>query len=157
MNASPDFVMLFVPIEPAYMMAIQNDSDLWARAYAKRILLISPTNLMGAVKMVSDLWRRDQQSKNALEIARQGEKLYDKFIGFLNSMDDIGKHIVECQESFNKALGQLKQGRGNLVSRAEKLKQLGVKSSKSLPAIVMNYDAEFTEEGTETATDLIIN
>jgi DNA recombination protein RmuC len=145
MDASPDFVLLFVPIEPAYMMAVQNDSELWARAYAKRILLISPTNLMGAVKMVSDLWKRDQQSKNVLEIARQGEKLYDKFIGFLNSMDDIGKHIINAQESFNKALGQLKQGRGNLVSRAEKLKHLGIKSSKSIPATMMNYEADEDE------------
>ena len=159
MDASPDFVMLFVPIEPAYMMAIQNDSDLWARAYAKRILLISPTNLMGAVKMVSDLWKRDQQSKNALEIARQGEKLYDKFIGFLNSMDDIGKHIVDAQESFNKALGQLKQGRGNLVSRAEKLKHLGIKSSKILPATMKNYEADEDEfeKGAIGEVSIVIN
>lgn len=140
MEESPDFVMLFVSIEPAYLTAIQNDSQLWARAYAKKILLISPTNLMAAVKLVSDLWKRDNQSKNALEIAQQGEKLYDKFVGFLNSMDDVGSHIIKTQDAFNKALGQLKQGRGNLIRQAEKLKQLGVKSQKNLPSTMMNYE-----------------
>ncbi len=109
---------------------------------------------MGAVKMVSDLWKRDQQSKNALEIAKQGERLYEKFIGFLNSMDDIGKHIVDAQESFNKALGQLKQGRGNLVSRAEKLKHLGIKSSKTIPATMMNYDEAVETYAVEPAEQL---
>ena len=144
MEESPDFVMLFVSIEPAYLTAIQNDSQLWARAYAKKILLISPTNLMAAVKLVSDLWKRDNQSKNAIEIAQQGEKLYDKFVGFLNSMDDVGSHIIKTQDAFNKALGQLKQGRGNLIRQAEKLKQLGIKSQKNLPSSMMNYE-EVTE------------
>lgn len=142
MEESPDFVMLFVSIEPAYLTAIQNDSQLWARAYAKKILLISPTNLMAAVKLVSDLWKRDNQSKNALEIAQQGEKLYDKFVGFLNSMEDIGNHISKTQDAYNKAVGQLKQGRGNLIRQAEKLKQLGVKSQKNLPSTMMNYDID---------------
>ena len=142
MDESPDFVMLFVSIEPAYLTAIQNDSQLWARAYAKKILLISPTNLMAAVKLVSDLWKRDNQSKNALEIAQQGEKLYDKFVGFLNSMDDVGSHIIKTQDAFNKALGQLKQGRGNLVGQAQKLKQLGVKSQKNLPPTMLNYEED---------------
>lgn len=146
MDESPDFVMLFVSIEPAYLTAIQNDSQLWARAYAKKILLISPTNLMAAVKLVSDLWKRDNQSKNALEIAQQGEKLYDKFVGFLNSMEDVGSHIVKTQDAYNKALGQLKQGRGNLIRQAEKLKELGVKSQKSLPASMINYEAELDEQ-----------
>lgn len=156
MEESPDFVMLFVSIEPAYLTAIQNDSQLWARAYAKKILLISPTNLMAAVKLVSDLWKRDNQSKNALEIAQQGEKLYDKFVGFLNSMDDVGSHIIKTQDAFNKALGQLKQGRGNLIRQAEKLKELGVKSQKSLPSSMMNYDTEFDEQTIDLA-DLIIS
>ncbi len=143
MENSPDFVMLFVPIEPAYLAAIQFDAEIWARAYAKRILLISPTNLMGAVKMVSDLWKRDQQSKNALEIAQQGEKLYDKFVGFLDSMEDVGNHISKTQDAYSKALGQLKQGRGNLISRAEKLKELGVKSQKILPSMMTDYESDF--------------
>ena len=146
MDESPDFVMLFVSIEPAYLTAIQNDSQLWARAYAKKILLISPTNLMAAVKLVSDLWKRDNQSKNALEIAQQGEKLYDKFVGFLNSMDDVGSHIIKTQDAFNKALGQLKQGRGNLIGQAQKLKQLGVKSQKVIPSTMLNYDTEIDEQ-----------
>ena len=146
METSPDFVMLFVPIEPAYLAAIQFDAEIWARAYDKRILLISPTNLMGAVKMVSDLWKRDQQSKNALEIANQGTKLYDKFIGFLNTMEDVGNHITKTQDAYNRAFGQLKTGRGNLVSRAERLKQLGVKSSKTLPVRLMDYDQDIEND-----------
>ncbi len=140
LDDSPDFVMLFVAVEPAYLTAMQHDAGLWSRAYSKRILLISPTNLMAAVKMVSDLWKRDNQSKNALEIAQQGEKLYDKFIGFLNTIDDIGKHISRTQESYNKAVNQLKQGKGNLIKQAENLKMLGIKSQKSLPSAMANYD-----------------
>lgn len=142
METSPDFIMLFVPVEPAYLTAIQNDTEIWSRAYDKRILLISPTNLMGAVKMVSDLWKRDQQSKNALEIANQGTKLYNKFVGFLNNMDEVGNHIIKTQDAYNRALNQLKQGRGNLIRQAEKLKQLGVKSNKEVPMIMMNYDVD---------------
>lgn len=140
LDASPDFVMLFVSIEPAYLTAIQQDPQLWSRAYSKKVLLISPTNLMAAIKMVSDLWKRDNQSKNALEIAQQGEKLYDKFVGFLNSMEDIGSHLGKSQDAYRKALAQLKDGRGNLIRQAEKLKELGVKSQKSLPASMINYE-----------------
>ncbi len=149
MENSPEFVMLFVSIEPAYLTAVQYDSEIWARAYSKRILLISPTNLMGAIKMVSDLWKRDRQSKNAMEIAAQGNTLYEKFVGFLNSMEDVGNHIGKTQDAYNKALGQLKQGRGNLIRQAEKLKELGIKSQKQLPPSMMNYEDENEDDGSD--------
>lgn len=128
-----DFIMMFIPIEPAYLLAVQEDQDLWNYAYQKRILLISPTNLIAALKLITDLWKRDQQSKNAVEIAKQGEKLYDKVVGFFETMDDIEKHINKSQEVFLKAKKQLRDGKGNLVNQALKLKNMGIQSDKSLP------------------------
>ncbi len=135
-----DFTMMFFPIEPAYLIAIQEDPELWAYAYAKRILLISPTNLIAALKLIADLWKREQQSKNALEIAKQGEKLYDKMIGFLETMEDVGKHINRSQDSYLKAIGQLKDGRGSLVKQAQKMKKLGLNSQKEIPNTLMPFD-----------------
>lgn len=140
-----DFTMMFFPIEPAYLVAIQEDSELWAYAYAKRILLISPTNLIAALKLVADLWKREQQSKNALEIAKQGEKLYDKMVGFLETMEDVGKHINKSQDAYLKALGQLKDGRGSLVKQAQKMKKLGLNSQKELPETMVPFDDDTDE------------
>ncbi len=135
-----DFTMMFFPIEPAYLIAIQDDPELWAYAYAKRILLISPTNLIAALKLIADLWKREQQSKNALEIAKQGEKLYDKMVGFLETMEDVGKHINRSQDSYLKAISQLKDGRGSLVKQAQKMKKLGLNSQKEIPNTLMPFD-----------------
>ncbi len=146
---SLDFTMMFVPIEFAYLVAIQEDPDLWAYAYAKRILLISPTNLITALKLIADLWKRESQNRNAREIARQGEKLYEKFVGFAESMEDIGKHLNKSQESYHKAMGQLREGRGNLVSQAKKLSKLGLRTEKELPASLANTIAEDEEDVSE--------
>jgi DNA recombination protein RmuC len=133
---------MFVPNEPAFMSALQADSSLWAVAYNKIVIISSPTNLFALLKIVDDLWKRDNQSRHALEIARQGGALYDKFAGFVGSIEDVGRNLERAQKSYGEAFNQLKEGKGNLISRAEKLRELGIKASKKLPA-------QLTEESDE--------
>jgi DNA recombination protein RmuC len=139
-----DFVMLFMPVETAYLLAMQTDPNLWNYAYQKHILMISPTNLVACIKLIADIWRREAQSKNAEEIARQGELLYNKFIGFAESFEKIGSGLKGAQAAYDKALGQLKTGQGNLTVQAQKLVKLGVKTDKSLPRSL--EDADFSEK-----------
>lgn len=129
---SLDWIIMFVPIEPAYLVALRHDQSLWNYAYRKKIIMVSPTNLLAVLKITSELWKREYQTQNTLEIARRGGALYDKFAGFIETMEGLGASLGSAQESFDKAFGQLSKGRGNLVSKAEQLRELGIKTNKRL-------------------------
>jgi DNA recombination protein RmuC len=134
---SLDFVLLFVPIEPAFMLAVASDKDLFMDAWNRNVLLVSPSTLLFVVRTVAHLWRQEAQSRNAQEIAKRGAELYDKFVGFVEDMNSIGTRLKQAQSAYEDAHGKLSSGRGNLVGQAQKLRQLGVKPSKSLaPALV---------------------
>ncbi len=137
-SKSLDFVMMFIPVEPAYFLAIQKDNDLWNYAYKKRIVLISPTNLIVAVKLISEIWKKEDQNKNALLIAERGAAMYDKFVGFVENLKDVGDHIGRSQKSYDDAMKQLKDGAGNLIGQSEKLKKLGIQGKKILPGSIVN-------------------
>jgi DNA recombination protein RmuC len=133
-----DFVVLFMPVEPAYMLAIQNEPQLWSFAYERRILLISPTNLVAVLKMIESLWKQEYQSRNVLEIARQGGELYDKFTGLIDDLIDMGNKLKQTQKSYEASMNKLTSGKGNLVGKVQKLKELGVKARKNLPDNMLN-------------------
>lgn len=139
---SLDFVLMFVPVEPAFMLAISHDSDLWHDAWKRNVLLVSPSTLLFVVRTVAHLWRQEQQNRNAQEIARRGAELYDKLVGFVEDLKGVGTRIKQAQNEYDKAYGKFVDGRGNVIRQAEMLKGLGVKPGKSMPTDVLDAAME---------------
>ena len=140
---SPDFVLMFMPVEPAFALAANADEDLFRDAFDKRIVIVSPSTLLATLKTVENIWRQEKANRNAMQIAQQAGALYDKFAGFLDDMKKIGSQLNTVQRTYSDAMGKLDQGRGSLISKVQGLKELGAKTSKSLPEV------------TDTITDVV--
>ncbi len=130
---SPDFVLLFVPIESSFSVAIEADQELFSYAWDNKVVIVSPSTLLATLRTIASIWQQENQTRNALEIARQGGALYDKFVAFIADLEKIGTNLEQTRKNYDLAMNKLYDGRGNLVRSAEKLRELGAKASKELP------------------------
>ncbi|MDP2365667.1 MAG: DNA recombination protein RmuC, partial [Ignavibacteria bacterium] len=135
---SLDFVLMFMPIEPAFAYAVQNDPSIFSDAFEQNIVIVSPSTLLATLRTISSIWRQEKQNKNAVEIARQSGEMLDKFASFVDDLISIGKGLITTKDIYDKAMNKLTEGRGNLISRSEKIKNLGAKTSKTLPPNILN-------------------
>lgn len=139
---SPDFVLMFVPIEPAFAIAVNDDNSLYNKAFEKNIVIVTPSTLLATLRTIDTMWNNEKQQRNAIEIARQAGALYDKFEGLVSDLTGVGKKIDDAKKDYSSAMNKLVEGKGNLITSVEKLKKLGAKAKKSLPDAIIKRSEE---------------
>ena len=139
---SPDFVLLFVPIEPAFAVAINNDNNLYNKAFEQNIVIVTPSTLLATLRTIDSMWNNEKQQRNAIEIARQAGALYDKFEGFVGDLTKVGKKMDDAKSEYKGAMNKLVEGRGNIITSIEKLKRMGAKAKKSIPDSILKRAEE---------------
>lgn len=139
---SPDFVLLFVPIEPAFAIAINKDPGIYNKAFEQNIIIVTPSTLLATLRTIDTMWNNEKQQRNAIEISRQAGALYDKFEGLIKDLTGVGKKMDDAKSDYSKAMNKLFEGRGNLITSVEKLKKMGAKAKKSLPEKIINRAEE---------------
>nr|WP_298999184.1 DNA recombination protein RmuC [uncultured Allomuricauda sp.] len=139
---SPDFVLMFVPIEPAFAIAINEDVSLYNKAFEQNIVIVTPSTLLATLRTIDTMWNNEKQQRNAIEIARQAGALYDKFEGFVSDLTKVGKKMDEAKNEYRGAMNKLVEGRGNIVTSIEKLKKMGAKAKKSIPEPILKRAQE---------------
>ncbi len=141
---SPDFVLMFIPIEPAFAIVVNEDNSIYNRAFEKNIVIVTPSTLLATLRTIDSMWNNEKQQQNAIEIARQAGALYDKFEGLVSDLTGVGKKIDAAKSDYSSAMNKLVEGRGNLITSVEKLKKMGAKAKKSLPEAIIKRAEEDT-------------
>lgn len=142
---SPDFVLLFIPIEASFSLAIQEDQELFSYAWDQKVVIVSPSTLLATLRTIASIWQQENQTRNALEIARQSGALYDKFVNFVGDLESIGKGLDSTRKTYDQAMNKLHTGSGNLIRRVEKIKKLGAKATKELPKNLIENELQLNE------------
>jgi DNA recombination protein RmuC len=148
---SPDFVVMFVPVEPAFLLAMQEGGELWREAYQRNVLLVGPTTLLFVIRIVDNLWQQEQQARSVEEIVDRGTRLYEKFVNFVSDLSKVGESLRAADASYQNAMGKLSTGSGNLVGQVEKLKRLGIRTNKTMPPRLLESAGIGIEEQAELA------
>ena len=138
---------MFIPIESGFALTMQNDKELFETAWSKKIVLVSPSTLLATLRTIASVWKAEKSNKNTQEIARQAGEMYDKFVGFAESLNEVGASIAKAEVKYHEAVNRLSTGKGNLVKRAESLRKLGIKTTKNLPANMIPDAEEIDMEG----------
>lgn len=153
---APDFIVMFVPVEPALLMALQADGELWADAYKQGVLLVGPTTLLYVIRIINVLWQQERQARNVREIMDRGTELYEKFVGFVTDMEVLGDSIRKSDQTYTNAMKKLVDGRGNLIRQVELLKKLGLRTTKSIPQKLLDR-ADVNQAELALAADSDVN